>query len=177
MASISVRHFLNLLIPLLCWLRLPWPQGRLHGFLSWLGFLAMIGLVACDSDSTPAPTSYGPLSVVEGTGGDEARGGRGPIRIGDECVNLTIENGQELLLVWYVHEEGWQVAWNDEDRLIAFTSPGESAISIRDGDIVTVGGSSLIGDSPATPNLNWLVPPNESCSGEPWGVSSVTIES
>jgi len=152
------------------------PEQRPYLLLSLIGFLAVVSLVACDSDSAPSAGDYGPLAVLHAAGGLEARGGIGPIDIGDDCVTLTNEAGQELLLVWHQHEEGWEVGWNEDEREIRFSAPGDPAVTIRDGEVITVGGASLVGDMPVERDLDWLAPPHESCTGEQWMVSSVTKE-
>jgi len=152
------------------------PERRPHLLLSMIAFLAAVNLVACDSDSAPSTGDYGPLAVLHAAGGFEARGGVGTIDLGDDCVTLTNEAGLELLLIWHQHEEGWVIDWNEKEREIKFSEPGEPAVTIRDGDIITVGGASLIGDVPVEQELEWLAPPHESCTGEQWMVSSVTKE-
>lgn len=153
--------------------------------------LGIAGLTACGSDSTPAPsgstsqltaaptgnpgdTELGPLAVIDSSGGSLARGGTGPIHIGAYCVTMTREDGDVLLLIWLVG----QVSWDEQERVITFvraTEPDEEPITVRDGDIVTVGGESLEGDVPVERELVWLATPNPSCSGgEAWIVNGMT---
>ena len=136
-----------------------------------IGFLALVGVAACDSSP-----DFGPLAVLHTTGGLQARGGTGPVHIGNDCVTVTVENGDDLLLIWHQHEEGWEVGWNEDEREIAFSAPGEPPVTIRDGDIITVGGASLVGDVPVERERDWLATPHESCTSKQWVVSSVTKE-
>jgi len=131
----------------------------------------LFGVAACDSSP-----DFGPLAVFRTDGGLDARGGTGPIHIGNECVTLTNESGQNLLLVWSQQEGGGEVAWNEEEREITFRSAGDSPVTMRDGDVITVGGANVVGDVPIERDLDWLAPPHQSCTGEQWMVSSVTKE-
>ena len=124
---------------------------------------------------SPPGYDFGPLAVLEGSGGADALGGTGCARIDDDCVTMLRANGENLLLVWHASE----VRWDDEDREITFSAAFDSddeSVTIRDGDVITVGGSGLVGDVPVERDPLWLAPPHESCIGEPWAVSSVTIE-
>ena len=146
---------------------------------------ALVVAAACGSSQTgpsvSAPAAgLGPLAVIDDPGGGAltALGGTGPIRIGERCVTLTSANGDVLLLVWRSAE----VRWDEEDREITFTSTAvrdAKPITIRDGDIITVGGGSLDGDGgePVTPNVVWLAAPQETCSAdELWEVHSIQKE-
>ncbi|MCH8200801.1 MAG: hypothetical protein IIB85_02640 [Chloroflexi bacterium] len=114
------------------------------------------------------------MAVIDNLGGDAALGGIGPVRIEDNCVTMTRENGDVVLLIWHAAE----VRWDEEDREIIYSSaayPDAQPITIRDGDTITVGGSSLLDDEPVTrAPLPWLATPHPSCSGEPWAVSFLT---
>ena len=132
--------------------------------------------VGCDLDSESSTEEFGPLAVFRTDGAFQARGGTGPIHIGNECVTLTTETGQKLLLVWSLQEGGGEVAWNEEEKAIVFRSPRDSVVAIRDGDVITVGGGHLGSDRPPDRDPGWLAPLNESCTGERWMVGSVTKE-
>ena len=117
-------------------------------------------------------TEYGPLAVLDGPGGGpQARGGRGPIRIDGNCVTVTIENGEVLLLVW----QSANVTWDDQNQAIVFSDVARNTepITLHDGDTITVGGASLEGDLPLERELDWLATPHPACGGEEWAVSSV----
>lgn len=167
------------------------PRLVLHGLLPLLGALTLMGLVACgpsSPSSTGSPTAppqtptqsqqvndFGPLAVIEEPGGDQARGGIGPIDIGEDCVTMLRENGESVLLVWHSAE----VSWDSESREITYTSfgnRGDSPITIGDGDIITVGGVSLLDDVPVERDLTWLATPHPTCPGGPWAVFGVTKE-
>ena len=85
---------------------------------------------------------------------------------------MVRENGEELLLVWHASD----VRWDGEDQEITYNVLGASeSLKIREGDIITVGGSSLVGDEPVERVLPWLAPPHAGCTGEQWGVSGVRL--
>lgn len=143
----------------------------------------VLAVSACGGGSSPSPSptqsqqinDLGPLAVFEdpGTGAALALGGTGPIHIEDACVTMTLINGESLALVWRSAE----VRWNEEDREITFTSAAVAdakPITIRDGDIITVGGASLEDDVPVTRNLAWLATPQASCEGRQWIVTVLT---
>ena len=173
------------------------PRLVLCGLLSLLGALTLLASVACDSSSPtgtsptdPSPSSaqspqgesptqsalgddFGPLAVIENPGGSLARGGIGPVHIEENCVRMTLESGDALFLIWYEA----QVTWDESTREITFTSlaePDAEPITIKDGDTITVGGESLIGDEPVERHLDWLATPHASCDGEAWMVSGLT---
>ena len=165
------------------------PGPRRNVLLSLFGALAIIGLAACGSASLPptpespsasppspmqSPQSddFGPLAVIDSVGGSLALGGTSPVRIEDNCVTMTRENGEALLLIWHSAE----VVWDEQEQEITLFPPaaGVAPITISDGDIITVGGSGLVGDVPVERNLVWLAPPHATCSGEPWSVASLT---
>ncbi len=109
------------------------------------------------------PEGLGPLAVLDSPGGSAwlALGGTGPIRIGERCVTLPRGNGDSVLLVW----RSGEVLWDEKDREITFissTAPDEGPITIRDGDIITVGGG-WYGDPE---DMAWVAPPDESCGTE-----------
>ena len=166
------------------------PWSRRNVLLSLLGTLTLVGSVACGSDSSPPPSGsptvppsspaatlqsgdFGPLAVIESPGGSDALGGTGPVHIDDDCVTMTLSNGDILLLIWHAAE----VRWDEQEQEITFSSaasPDAEPITIRDGDTITVGGASLEGDVPVERNLSWLATPNPACGGELWAVDSVT---
>lgn len=86
---------------------------------------------------------------------------------------MTRENGDVLLLVWHAAD----VSWDGHNQEITFSSsafPDEQPITIQDGDTITVGGESLIGDEPVERDLDWLATPHASCEGQAWAVSGLT---
>ena len=163
----------------------------MHRLLWLLGTLTLMGSVACGSASSPpasgSPTAsppsatqsdqsidLGPLAVIDSPGGGpDARGGTGPVHIDGSCVTMTRENGEILLLIW----QSAQVRWDEQEQEITFSRASDTdanPITIREGDTITVGGESLIGDVPVERNLTWLATPRENCSGEAWIVSGLT---
>ncbi|MGH8875551.1 MAG: hypothetical protein ACRDVM_09935, partial [Acidimicrobiia bacterium] len=57
---------------------------------------------------------------------------------------------------------------------IIYTGPRGESFKIRSGDVVTVGGESLIGDSGEVASVDWIAQPGESCPGERFIVHSVS---
>src|SRR5437867_4220823 len=122
--------------------------GRPRGLLPFLAALGVVGCVASDSGSSSTPSSsptgqqsfttdplqshgFGPLAVLDSGGGSDARGGMGPLRINDNCVTMTRENGEILLLVWHATE----VTWDQGSREISFSSvsrPDADPIILRE---------------------------------------------
>ncbi|MGH9053793.1 MAG: hypothetical protein ACRDWX_12395 [Acidimicrobiia bacterium] len=90
--------------------------------------------------------------------------------IGDECVTLKIANDAELLLIWRRD----QVQWFSETGEITYTGPRGESFAISSGDVITVGGESLIGDTGAQTDVDWIVHPDESCPGERFIVHSAS---
>jgi hypothetical protein len=128
-----------------------------------LGSLATLLLVACSSSR-----DYGPLAVVpDSDGRDEALAGPGTIRIDENCVTLTMPPDIILIPVWYAGD----VRWDEENREITFDIPSQDddAITIRDSDVISLGGGQFGSSQP----VDWVLPPHESCRGELWGVGSV----
>jgi hypothetical protein len=143
----------------------------------------VLAVSACGGGSSPTPSptqsqqsnDLGPLAVFEdpGTGARDALGGTGPIHIEDACVRLTRSNGESLVLVWRSAE----VRWDETNKQITFSSKAVAntePVTIRDGDIITVGGASLEDDVPVTRNLVWLATPQASCEGRQWSVEGLT---
>ena len=143
---------------------------RLLAGLLWSTGALVILCIACDSSSNG--DDFGPLAVIDNPTRSDALAGTGPVRIDKDCVTMTTSAGAQVLLVWHVTE----VAWDPGSRTISYTSfgnPGDETVSIRDGDIISVGGASLVGDVPMERNLTWLATPNPTCPGHPWLVFGV----
>jgi hypothetical protein len=155
------------------------PGSRGRGLGSLIVAIAVLGLAACASNGASNDVGHGPLAIVDVAGGAEALGGTGPIHIGDNCVTMEQPNGNSLLLVWHLAQGGWEVGWNDDKRDITFSGPAQpEPVTIGDGDIITVGGETWEPqDAPVTRNFEWVAAPDESCTGELFAVSSVTIGS
>ncbi len=86
------------------------------------------------SDSTRNP-DWGPLAVVESTGGAEALI-TGTVRITDACALLEEGEGERVLLVWPEPQVNWLSARN----AIKFASESGVQIVLQDGDTVSFGG-------------------------------------
>ena len=132
---------------------------------------AFLGLGACGADSqAPSGGEFGPLAVLEGGGGDDASGGTAPVQFGEKCVTMTLFNGHVVIPVW--HRD--QVRWDEEQRAIIFAANEDPPITIREGDIIAIGGSSLVPDDSAlVTDRVWAAEPDPSCVGELFGTSSI----
>lgn len=132
-------------------------------------------LTACSGPSGgPEQEGYGPLAVVEDTGGgrSDALGGTGTVAVTAHCVELDIR-GKRRLLVW----RSIDVRWDPAARAVVFSPEGGDAVVIGDGATVTVGGEDLSTSDPAagTPGagIRWLAGPDDRCSPDGFVVHSV----
>ena len=147
-------------------------------------FVAMpLALVvsACTSDGDQArngdsSTSWGPLAVVEGAGSTSQALTSGRLVVGDRCVTLRWEGGEQLL-VW--PSQG--TTWNPESRTITY-SDGDDSAELSDGDHVSFGGGEVSSTEsrPVDPTVfvasidHWLSQPNPSCvTGEFWFIGGL----
>src|SRR3972149_8675602 len=116
---------------------------RRSALVWWLG-ASMLGLLlACGDDSIPEPSGspvtsptqsaqadeFGPLAVIDSAGGSAARGGTGPLRVDDNCVTMTRENGETLMLIWHAAE----VRWDEGNEEIIFSSAAQPEAGDRKG--------------------------------------------
>lgn len=134
------------------------------------------------SESTPAgPTpreeeSWGPLAVEppqDITTAAKAAGVR--VRITDECV-WQVEEGEDhrTLLVWPAD----RTTWNDDTGTITFEG-SDGAVTVTDGDRVTMGGGARTLDSfeELVASLDWVSPPAQECRTDVyWRVSDLWKE-
>jgi len=134
-------------------------------------------LIACSGPfAGPEPDKFGPLAVVEDSGGgqSDALGGTGTVIIGERCVELDVQ-GTRRLLVW----RSADVRWNSAARSIVFAPRGKQPIVISSDMNVTVGGEALPTDDPAgggkptAAGVRWLAPPDDQCSTDVFIVHSV----
>ncbi|HLA17395.1 MAG TPA: hypothetical protein VJZ72_10895 [Candidatus Limnocylindrales bacterium] len=118
---------------------------------------------------------WGPLAVTDEDARVvmDARGGAGPLRVGDRCVTLLIEEvGREITLVW----RSGQTAWDPGARQIVFEDGRAGRIRLADGDRIAVGGAGIAepGDpDQGAPQPTWLSTPDPSCPDELFAVHSV----
>ena len=121
------------------------------------------------------PAEWGPLAVMRSTGGDQALS-TGVLRISDRCVLLEGGDGESELLVWPAGRTRW-----DPDRdSIAFTNSDGTRFSLRDGEVLNVGGG---GDSTAesgvsgaewAESVDWVAAPDPACPMESrWYVGEI----
>jgi hypothetical protein len=106
-------------------------------------------------------------------GGMQARN-EGTLVITDQCVFLE-RDAQRELLVWPA-----ETAWSPAKQEIGFRRGNGEVVSIRDGQLVVLGGGtlSLTLDGPNGEKLprqiDWVVAPDPTCQVEtPWLVSDV----
>lgn len=111
----------------------------------------------------------GPLAIIRARTSSivEILGGTGRLQVGPTCVTLQRDGGSAVTLVW---REG-EVAWTGSSVLFAnITNPPTPAVTLRTGDHVTIGGSSM----PMNPA--WVARPHETCPQEMFNVHSVLPE-
>jgi len=138
------------------------------------GCALSLASTACGSDtegssvrSGPASdeaADYGPLAVVDGTDGREARI-EGDLVITDECVFLEHPGtGERTLLIWPRERTRWN------DGVISFDSPRTGSRELASGDRVAFGGggSSEAEDGGSfeewAARISWVQAPNDACS-------------
>jgi hypothetical protein len=130
------------------WLRLPQQDGS-------------FGPGAPESSTS----AWGPLAVVPPSSGVMEALTAGTLRITDACVFLEEPGGNIALLVWPAD----RTAWNAEEQAITLENLDGSAVTLRDGDPVSLGGG---GDSVAESGVSgeewvrqtdWVAPPAPSC--------------
>ncbi len=120
-------------------------------------WLAVAGLVlfaaggctnnAPSNNIESAPERWGPLAVVDDPAAEglDARGGAGPLHIGEDCVTLRLEEADRgITLVW----RSGQVQWDESTREIVFENPGEGKVRLSDGETIEVGGEDMTDPSP-----------------------------
>lgn len=134
---------------------------RLRGLVVALGLLALTG---CGLSKQ----SWGPLAVVDADPREELQmlGGKGPITIGDLCVTLLRESDRKPISLVFRAAE---VRWDGVTGTIVFTRMAEPSVSVRSGDVVTIGGTSQQRDP-------WVQPLDDSCPRESFTVHSVELD-
>lgn len=133
-------------------------------------------LASPGGDRSGEPQPWGPLAVMEMSGGMDALT-TGVLRVTDRCVLLETAGGESELLVWPAD----RTRWDEATGTIRFTNPpvGDE-FTLRDGQPVSFGGG---GDSTAeggvsgaewAASVDWIAAPDPSCPMEiRWFVSSV----
>jgi hypothetical protein len=137
---------------------------------SALVLLAMAAL-GCGSE---ADVSWGPLAVMVTDSGMQARN-EGMLVMTDHCVFLE-RGGDRQFLVWPANDTSWLPATKE----IAFRRMNGEVISVRDGQLVVLGGGELSRtvDGPNGEKLprriDWVVAPDPACVVDVrWLVSDV----
>jgi hypothetical protein len=134
-------------------------------------------LTACSwTAKVPEQDRFGPLAVIEDSGGgqSDALGGSGRVIINQRCVELDVQ-GARRLLAW----RSGDVRWDSATRSIVFTSRGEQPIIISNGTNITAGGEELATDDPAgggnaiVAGVRWLAAPDDHCSTDVFIVHSI----
>lgn len=148
--------------------------------------IAASGCGPGDATGEKPDNAVGPLALIadQGPYDNDAGTGSGVIHIDERCVTLNQPDWEApLLLVWSSED----VRWSESARSITFDGNIETleadSITIRDGDVLSLGGSLMILDEDVEQQLpsrdewtrgyEWIVEPNQACRGAPWLVGSV----
>lgn len=155
--------------------------------------LVLLTLSSCEGDSTPgdvrdglsAPngaestgvrgSEWGPLAVIESTGGGDDALITGTIEITDACAFIN-DGGQRTLLVWPDSRVDWLASRN----AIQFLSGSGNRVTLESQDLVTFsGGGSSDGEGGMSreeflQSTDWLArPPSECVVGSRWFIADV----
>ena len=136
-------------------------------------------LASPDGDRSGAPQPWGPLAVMEMSGGMDALT-TGLLRVTDRCVLLETAGGESELLVWPAD----RTRWDEATGTIQFTNPpvGDE-FTLRDGQPVSLGGGGDRTDEGGVTaaewmaSIDWVAEPDPSCPMDiRWYVSSVVAQ-
>jgi hypothetical protein len=118
---------------------------------------------------------WGPLAVIGGGGGPDARTGHGTLSIGADCVTFTADQtGEEVTLVWGSDRTSWRP---QQRQIVSMDSP-DGRTRLSDGDRVLFGGMAIAagGESmQAWLEDAWVQPPDPSCPTGQWYVGDVNL--
>lgn len=129
-----------------------------------------------DGDGAAATQSdWGPLAVVESSGGGDDALINGTLDLVGDCYILD-DGNERVLLVWPAD----RTAWNADDQTVAFESTDGSTATLGVGDEVSLGGGgNSVNEGGLSAqewigNVNWAAQPQESCVGDTrWFVGDV----
>jgi hypothetical protein len=128
-----------------------------------------------ETGQTDVLDRWGPLAVIEGGGGPDARTGHGTLSIGTDCVTFTADQTDEAVtLVW----GSGRTSWRPEKRLIVYTDSPNGTTRLSDGDRVWFGGMAIAagGESMlAWLEGVWVQRPDPSCPTRQWLVGDVNL--
>jgi hypothetical protein len=116
-----------------------------------------------DLTTDPSPTVtegadlYGPLAVLEHTGGMEALA-HGQLEVTGDCVMLRT-SGHRTLLLWPAD----RTRWSHGEAAVLFTEGGRPSWTMRSGDQVTFGGGGVPLNEQHLRTLGWINRPNWAC--------------
>jgi hypothetical protein len=124
---------------------------------------------------TDALARWGPLAVIEGGSGPDARTGHGTLSIGADCVTFTADQTDEAVtLVW----AGDRTSWRPQKRQIVYADTPQGTKRLLDGDGVWFGGMAIAagGESmQAWLEDAWVQRPDPSCPTDQWLVGDVNL--
>lgn len=96
-------------------------------------------------DKAASETDWGPLAVLPRGGAGDAGFGPGVLSIGDDCVTLTSDKGENATtLVWPADE----TTWRPKNQRIVIEQRRYGTTRLSDGDRVMIGGVPLGTDNP-----------------------------
>jgi len=158
--------------------RQPWRFLMLMPVAAAVLVAAIVGqalLTEGDGTGQGGPDDWGPLAVMQASGGADALN-MGTLRITAACVLLETAGGESELLVWPAD----RTRWDDASASVVFSLSDGSETTLRNGQLVSLGGG---GDSTReggvsadewAASIAWVAPPDSSCPMETrWFVSAV----
>jgi hypothetical protein len=119
--------------------------------------------------------TWGPLAVIDGGGGPDARTGHGTLSIGSDCVTFTEDQTDEAVtLVWGSD----RTSWREDRRLIVHRDGLQGTTRLSDGDRVWFGGMEVDAGGESTRAWlegAWVRWPDPSCPAGQWWVGDVNL--
>ncbi len=121
----------------------------------WLVALVVLLGTACTLE---AQVDKSPLATWDPSKADSFTNstvGSGTLDVAPGCVRLILDNQKTILLVWPA-----PTSWNSSSQAIEFVGVQGERVTLQDGDQITPGGSSAIGQP------QFVSPPDPSCRAD-----------
>lgn len=124
-----------------------------------------------ESRGAASDSPWGPLAVLPGSNAIMEARIVGTLHVTDRCVLIETFDGEVALLVWPADRTTW-----NSDESVTLQDLDGGAVTMRDGDVVTLGGG---GDSAReggrsgddwTTRSDWISAPAPSCPDDGWWI-------